>query len=290
MDFVTICFTKDLPQMAIQAASMDRYLRKFPVDNIFVVINDLDFDSCQTYFNKNVRHKYGELQSKVNLIDGSKLLRLSYGYLDQMKLKILIAQLCNSSDYCILDTKNYLIKEWLLEKVYKEGKFISTVEPVYPAMYKSFEYFNLDITEYTVFENITPYFTPTKISKLLTETALSPWGITSDQYNYLEFYLMQAAMIYHGIDTKDYYFNHTAWRTGIWPVNYQNFTYTSFINTLFSNNPKEVIVLGIHREVFAKLDDNVLSKQQKIWNAHRIATYEESKKIIEELRTLNPNC
>ena len=287
MDFVTICFNKDIPQMSIQAASMNIFLRNFPVDNIFVIVNELDFVSCKNYFEDNVRHKYGELRNKVHLIDGNSLLKLSYGHLDQMKLKILSAQLCSSSEYCILDTKNYLINEWKIENVFKENKFISTIEYHNSSMNKSFELFGIDVTQQITIANVTPYFAPTSISKLLTKIALKEWGTAPTRHEYLEFYLMQAAMLHHGIDINDYYFNDNIWRTGIWHSNLLKFTEEDTWTNIFNN--KRILVSGIHRIIFSLMDDTVQNQQQKLWDDRKIATYEESQKIINEMRILNPN-
>jgi len=291
MNFVTVCYSKDLPQMIIQAASMGLYLQNFHVTRIIVIINDLKYNECADYFEKNVRHKYGRFQNIVELIDASSLLDLSYGYTDQMKLKILVSKLVNTDYYCILDSKNYLIHPWTLNDVYKNGKYIAKfLKETDESVVQSFKFFNINEIKHRIIENITPYFASTEICKFLIPMALEPWGKQPDHFVYLEFFLMQAAMIHFGKTIEDYYFEDITWRCGIWMNNEKYFNSDNYIKNLCNienNKKRKILVSSIHREVFTVISNDLIEKQKLIWQTYNLATYDESTRIINEIKKLN---
>jgi hypothetical protein len=145
MDFVTVCFNKDLPQLKLQAVSMSKFLNDFPVGNIFIVVNDENFEYCQTYIQNNVLPYYRQLREQVKIINGDLLVNSMFRYFNQMLLKLLAANLVESQHYCILDAKTFLLAPWSNEDIYHDGKLIIGHQPISPEWLvgyrKCFEYF-----------------------------------------------------------------------------------------------------------------------------------------------------
>lgn len=287
MDFVTICFWDDLPQMKIQARSMDLFLKRFPIDRIIVVVND-SYQKCLAYFEQQVRSFYGDLSHRVELVDGSSLLELYHGYDNQMQLKIMSSKLVTSYDYVMLDAKNYLVKEWHLSDIQHDGKFISNFMQYEQdrslACANSFRYFDLDFNECDRIETLTPYFARTDVIQSLAndERLIPTW---KDQW-LNEFYLMQAAMISRGIGIQDYYYTADLWRSTVWKEYIQYHSDAStYINNLFRPT---TLVSGIHRRVFDVMPGDVMHQQQMLWNELGIANMAESTEIIREMKILNP--
>lgn len=185
MDFVTICHWNDMPQMKIQAKSISNFLQNFPINKIKVVINDYNFDQCLTYFTNNILDNYGNFKNRVEIFNGQKILDyIDDGYMDQQRLKILISKQIETDDYCILDAKNFLIKNWSIEDIKQNDKFIGQFinETSYVAFKDSFAYYGLDQIEHKKIYSLTPFFAPTKIVQQIAEDK-----ILFEQWKYIWF-------------------------------------------------------------------------------------------------------
>jgi hypothetical protein len=290
MDFVTVCHTNDLPQMKLQARSLNKFLLDFPINQIFIIINDLNYSHCYDYIINNVLEDYGYFKQKVKIIDGNQLLKLTHGYLDQQKLKIKISQFITTPVYCILDAKDYFLTNCNIINVKNDkGKYLTTfnfTKDINVSVVNSFKHFELDASNEIRLFNRTPYFSMTNISKqIVDEDLFNKWG---DVY-LEEFSLMQAAMLRSGIKITDFYFSEHNWRSGIWEEFLESYLDpNNFITNLIMNGPRLKLVSSIHRRVFSKLPDEIIEKQIEIWTSLGLLTYNESVDLIREMKELNP--
>jgi hypothetical protein len=281
MDFVTVCFDDDLPQLKLQASSMSVFLKNFPVDTIWLCINSNQFEQCNQYI-QQVMPYYGWLKSKVKIINGQQLDPTGKdGYTNQMQLKILIAKLISTDWYCILDAKNFLTAEWTLDHIVVDNKYISVYKDKnftddIECVERSFDYLNQNKNT-TLIESLTPFFIKTQISKELSKNQqlFDDWNTVWPA----EFYLMQAQYIQKGCNIEDIYFDKKMWRNGIW------FKCNDLTEHYFAS---EFICFGIHRKAFATLSPHVIEQLKQLCQELKIYNPTELEIIINEMIRLNP--
>jgi hypothetical protein len=303
MDFVTVCFHNDLPQMKLQARSLDKFLHNFPVGQILIIVND-DFALSKDYLETQVLLHYGSLKNKVKIINGHDVVVPHHDkYFNQMLLKIMAVNYVNDEHYCILDAKNFLVKEWQYTDVYDTQKRLRARYSQLQSQWeqgcrKSFEFFNLNYSDYQKVLQHTPFFAHTNIVKKLANL---PNFISSFKKDMLvEFPMIQAATIaeygsfesayWIADDGKDFKLRYTSC---IWPID------CNMINVdkgLFENKiewqllyPKgKVLSSGIHRNCFNLLSKTNEEKLILIWEQLGISNQIQSKEIIDEMKLLNP--
>jgi hypothetical protein len=323
-----------MPQLKLQARSMAIFLKQFPISNILVVVNDVDFEHCENYFYKNVIDKYEWLGDRVKLIDGISLffnfdknryielskqkifyrhlthnmennnkfddtlriLNILDGWITQQKIKIKISNLVKTKDYCILDCKNFLTTYWKTEDIINsEGKFKTTFKTLNPKLnnIESFNEFGLDASEHTRVRCSTPYFAPTAIVQKLSlnDKIFEKWS--RHKNNFVEFSLIQAAMIADNIMIEDYYFHceQDHWQFGILPedISYleaSDKNFTDIIHQTYEKN--KILVAGLHRKIFSNLSNDLEVKLLKMSAELDILDSKELSELFREMKDLNP--
>ena len=286
IDFVTVCYIKDLPQLIIQARSF-KFLNNIPINKIFVVINGY-FEYCQLYFDKYVRKEYGELD--VVLVDGNKLiptLKLCKGYHNQQKLKLLAAKLAETEDICILDAKNFFTRNWHPNDIWDEqGRIkISLTDTPYSswetASEKSFTLFGLNYknSPYHLLQQ-TPFFIK---STLLEELSTYPNLLDSWDAQYAEFLLINAFLVKKKITLSDMFFqNDEIINKTIWP---HELTEDLELYDYLDNH--RVISMGIHRKCFLMGTETFLNSLIYVWAKLGLSNRLESLEIVNQMKKFN---
>jgi hypothetical protein len=117
---VTVTCLRDLPQLHLQAQSISLYLDKeCPV---FIVVNEHELVQWSEYFDKHIRQYYANHKLTIFTRDDfnkewaywlpSKTNPWATGWEIQQILKLAISTKLNCDYFLILDTQNFLIREW----------------------------------------------------------------------------------------------------------------------------------------------------------------------------------
>lgn len=286
IDFVTVCYIKDLPQMIIQARSF-KFLNAIPINKIFIVINGY-FEYCQLYFDKYIRQEYGDLD--IVLIDGNTLiqtLKLCKGYHNQQKLKLLAASLAETDDICILDAKNFFTKEWQPDDIWDDqGRLKITLSDkpydTWETISKnSFALFDLDYKKAPFHLNQqTPFFIK---SSLLEELSSYPNLLDKWDAQYAEFLLINAFLIKKNIQLSDIFFQtDTGYNKTIWP--HELTDQTELYDYL---EDKRLLSMGVHRKCFLMSTERFLNSLIFIWANLGLSNRLESIEIINQMKKFN---
>lgn len=136
---VTITCNRDLPMLDLQAQSIHQYLDK--ACPVYIVVNE---DDCAHWFKEFEQYKKYYQNHKLTVITKQDFLKdwkhwipneknpWAVGWEIQQVLKIAVAKLIDSKQFLVLDTQNFLIKEWspsqygyINEKIpARAGKFV----------------------------------------------------------------------------------------------------------------------------------------------------------------------
>jgi len=299
MDFVTVCFEKDLPQMTLQARSMDRFLSNFPVDNIIVVLND---SSGMQYLRDTVLPNYGNLKHKVLLLNHNDVVERitpcgfckrknkNCGYCYQQLLKLSATKYGKSDSVAILDAKIWLTKEWQTKDVFDNDKLRVSYETTNNDHWKnhrlnSWKYFNLEYRETPIVVNLAPFFLHKDIADILANdnNLLEYWNSNPSA----EFFLIEAATIkkYHALEEK-YWFSDTFVRS-IWPFNFDQLDMDEYLK-YFIDPQDRTLCSGLHRLCYNRLSNKNIQELIKHYEDLQLLTAEETVDLITQMRALNP--
>jgi hypothetical protein len=309
MDFATICYFNELPQMKIQARSMDVFLENFPVGNIFVIVQDPDFDKCNDYFEKNVKKYYGKLIDKVRVINSDSLSKINDDnkteqekrYYNHMLLKMMIVRYVESQHYVTLDAKTILTSPWLIDDVLKDGRLITSTD-VEPDDFwrnhvdRAFKAFNLDYTKYQSVNVLTPIFAHTCIVKSLVRRIDIMQKFK--RYELEAFTLTQAATIDKFGSFEVAYFNGEhydtipekykfRWKRCLRPELCDELNQNKNLRNLLNTHGK-MLGLNVHRKSISKLSEHNLNEIANILSELKIFDHSQTEEILEELKVLNP--
>lgn len=296
MDFVTVCYINDLPQLKIQARSLDKFLKNFPVERIIVVVNGY-FEICQCYFDQHIRQCYGSFANRVELISANNMipkLMLNDSYFNQMRLKVLIGRECTAKNICLLDAKNFLVNEWLTEDVFRDDKIRGTIDefgahPNWKHHAKqSFEIFGLDESKYPVFSPHTPFFVETDLLRFICNTPnlLEEWK--SKQL--VEFLLITAALFQRdGTLENTYWTDKSIWTKSLWPeelgICYDK-SAEEVIEYIFQDTNK-LLSAGLHRKCAVLAPQHILDAFAILWERLDLSSRKESAEIIGQIKRNN---
>jgi len=296
MDFVTVCYINDLPQLKIQARSIDKFLKNFPVERIIVIVNGY-FEICESYFEQHIRHFYGSMSHKVELISAHHFIPgmiLSESYFNQMRLKILVGLESTATHVCLLDAKNFLTAEWVVEDVYRDGKVRCTIDQTgaHPNWKEnareSFEIFGLDESQYPVISPHTPFFVETNLLRSICNrpNLLDTWK--SKQL--VEFLLITAALFERDQTLENSYWTDGAiWTKSMWPGElgiYHTKNVEEIIEYIFLNSRK-LLSAGLHRKCVVLAAPHILNAFITLWERLELTTREESENIIAQMKRNN---
>ena len=302
MDFVTVCFKNDLPQMSLQAASMDRFLKNFPVGKIIVILNE-DTNEARSYFHERVMPLYGHLIEQVILINHTamtdhkilpcphcKIRNRSCTYCYQQHLKLLGSRLVSSDFYCILDAKNWLTRDWKTRDIQDDqGRLRISYDPGIDIQWKehrknSLAYYGFDDTEHTPVCGLTPFFVHTDIALSIVndQILIELW----DRTPMTEFYLIEAAVLKkHGTVSAAYWKSRT-FMNSIWPFTMEQLDMDAMIGE-FIEPKQQTLVSGLHRRCYAMLTDK--NRSDLIANYARLGLLDQQKTqdLIDQMIALN---
>lgn len=136
LDIVTVTCSRDLPQMALQAHSIDIFVKKSITHYIF--IEDYKFDEEHWLNTLSLHYNRHSLKIYHGLLE--KDLMTGDGWSRQQLLKLFAAKYVDKN-YLILDSKNLFIKDTNLNYEITEGTWIrNTHDNVYSDL-KPFYYF-----------------------------------------------------------------------------------------------------------------------------------------------------
>jgi len=306
MDFVTVCFCKDLPQMKLQAASMDRFLQAFDVGRILVIVNDDDAAGCMDYLRSQVLPLYGRLQDRVEMLDGDQLLEppdrnmRAYRYFNQMLLKLVAADLCDDPHYCILDAKNWLAADWYEENVWdRRGRLRAKVRSLQEQWQdnceRSFAYVGLDHRNHRLLAQHTGFFAHTDVVRWLLRHPNFQQQFRRQAL--VEFPLIQAATIRQRGSWEEAYWvadddsKQTFWSrycTCIWPLDCKERDQQDDLEWYLLWTRDKILTTGVHRDCFSILSQRNLDLLKSWWVGWQLTDAEGADQIIAEMQQLNP--
>ena len=281
MDFVTICFEKDWPQLRLQAASMRKHLRNFPLDRIKIIING------DLLYRTDLERYYGELWPRVDIIMGKELVDdpvvpcpwckthcPKCGYCNQQLLKIRAALACTADSYCILDAKNWLIRDWAATD--RLPLFRGHIDEAQWGEHRlnSWQLFDLIPPSTSTIAQNTPCFLPTKLMQELAEDhRLAQW----QDLPMAEFFIIDAWL--HLKDSLGIYeTKHTGPSIGIWPGWVDKFC---DMTDLWKGNQ---LCAGIHRDSFGMLSDDQITQFVK----YAASYIDDPDRLVDDMISLNP--
>jgi hypothetical protein len=293
MDFVTICFIEDLPQLKLQASSMNLYLKDFPVDRIIVVVNGW-FNKCRNYLEEQVRPCYGRLADKVEIIPSTDLIKpmpIADGYYSQQLIKLLISNHLTAEDYCMLDAKNFLTREWKINDIYQGNKLpfrhFDLLGGWEEHCKNSFAYYGLDYKEHEWARLLTPFFAPVSVVRCIAnDTNLIEFTKSG---LFTEFFMMQAYIIkHHGSVEHFYHICKDDFIGGIWNMDVEHVNQNNVARKFMLEKGPDVICSGIHRKAFSHLSNTSLDTVKNVWADIGLVSLDQATNIIDEMIRLNP--
>ena len=117
---ITVSCIRDLPMLELQGQSIFNFLDK--TCPVYIVVNEDETDNWFDYFNKNVRHYYQNhnltIFTKQEFVSNwaqwipHQLNPWAVGWETQQVLKLLVSLKIRTPQYLILDSQNFLIKDW----------------------------------------------------------------------------------------------------------------------------------------------------------------------------------
>jgi hypothetical protein len=120
---ITVTCVRDLPLLDLQAQSIFHYLdRNMPV---YLIVNEEDPTEWFTFFDQHLRHYYqnhtltvltrNNFKGAWNTWIASNINPWAVGWETQQVLKLVVAEYIKEPQYLILDSQNFLIREWSTE-------------------------------------------------------------------------------------------------------------------------------------------------------------------------------
>lgn len=306
MDFITICFEKDLPQMLLQAKSMSLFLKEFPVEKIIVVLNA---DHGLNYISNEILPAYGHLKSKVSIITASRLVKDIISpcafcknkkitenkvctYCHQQLLKILATGHCLSDTICILDAKIWFTRPWKIEDVFDSAHKLrlcyDTNKNTHWEKHRrnSWKYFELEYKEQPAVVNIAPFFLTKEIADFIVNKSdlVSHWNNTP----MAEFYLIEAATVKKSGSLENCYWPSKSFSRTIWPFLFDQLDMDQLLDYFISPN-EEFICSGLHRLSYQKLTEKNIIDLVKNYTDLNLLTEQETRSLISKMIELNAN-
>ena len=302
MDFVTVCFKNDLPQMSLQAASMDKFLRDFPVDRIIVILNE-DTDAARSYFHDKVWPLYGHLIERVVLVNHTgmadhKILPCPHckkrnpgcTYCYQQHLKLLGSRLVSSDFYCILDAKNWLTRTWTMKDIQDDrGRLRITYDPGIDPNWRghrrdSLSYFGFDDEQHPPICNLTPFFVYTDIARgIVDDSALiQRWSETP----MTEFYLLEGAILKKHGSVDAAYWKSPTFMTSIWPFTIEQLDMDTMMSE-FIEPKRETLCSGMHRNCYRMLTERNIRELVDNYVRLNLLDEQQTLALIDEMKILN---
>lgn len=181
---VTITCARDLHLLELQAQSIQQHL----VDShdVYIVVNESDTTAWFEYFDQNIKHYYkqhnliiicrDEFDVPWALWTNGKVNNWSSGWVTQQILKLIVANKIPQTAYLVLDSQNFLIKEFdtvLEDKIpYRPGIF-SMPKTTWDGYAKLFGIGNLEPSD-DVMSICTPIYLDTGLVNSLIENFLGP--------------------------------------------------------------------------------------------------------------------
>lgn len=303
MDFVTVCFKDDLPQMRLQAASLHRYLQRFPVGQIIVILND-DSDDSKLYFQDQILPYYKGMIDKVRLVYHHELAdrrilpcpyckrkNASCTYCYQQYLKLLGSKLVSSDFYCILDAKNWITREWRMKDVQDDnGRLRISYDPGIDEQWKehrknSLSYYGYDDQNHPPICGLTPFFVLTEIARSIVDDQelIDHW----DNTPMTEFYLIEGAVLNRFGSVDAAYWKSRTFMSSLWPFIFEQLDMETMLKE-FIGSKQEMLCSGMHRRCYSILSPKNIEELIEDHSSKNLLDRNETLALIDEMRRLNP--
>lgn len=117
---ITVTCVRDLPLLDLQAQSIGQYLDKNMA--VYLIVNEEDPTEWFKFFNNHIKHHYqnhtltiltrNDFKGAWNTWINSNINPWAVGWETQQVLKLIIAEHIKEPQYLILDSQNFLIREW----------------------------------------------------------------------------------------------------------------------------------------------------------------------------------
>ncbi|WP_146202044.1 DUF6492 family protein [Teichococcus aestuarii] len=265
--FVSIVYDEEAALLGLQAASLSKFFYDKDISSIIVIVNQENFESFSKKFYSKTIFYYGNLLSKVTLLDAGCLFPYGAGkydrnpgYYKQQICKLYAAKIVKDDHYICLDAKNFFVAP-----ASAEDFFYNSIPNSYFELYKSDppSIQRMGSAEYSKFfgiadlENHEPgmaIMTPFAFHKdivldLIKFFELAGNPIESKFSSFTrrsEFLLYFTYMRYKKIDfSSRYCVTRTPLSKTFWPD--QNFSRRSFFNSIKSMNEKNQKIVGLHK-------------------------------------------
>ena len=219
---VTVTCVRDLSLLELQAQSLDRYLEDN--SNIILIVNEIDPADWQFYFDKKIKDFYKRHILKIFYLKdfqvdwgvdfGNEAVN---GWLRQQILKLIISKKIETESYFVLDSQNFLIKNWSFKSKLKNGKIPYKSNPMTWAGESFKNYCGLlgispEIDEMPLSISTPIYFNTDLVKKLIDlkngEREFSRWFFEFSSAK-SEFALYYAWLKFNGGIEKYHYMLHT---------------------------------------------------------------------------------
>lgn len=181
MDLVTICFSKELLFLKLQARSIDKFAPSELVDNYYIVINEQNPEVCERFIIDEIQPSLTWLASRVVLLSCKDFgfNTSQSGWRSQQAIKLLVSNYIKSTYYLMLDAKNHFVRNVFISDFFStEGKPRARLKMLKDSdkqkkwLANSYSFFGLKLPlgEIASGVTITPYVLVTSVVRELVET------------------------------------------------------------------------------------------------------------------------
>lgn len=299
MDFITVCFERDYPQMLLQARSMSRFLADFPVDRIIIILNG---NEGMDYLKNTVLDAYGDLKSHVVIAHHSEICEANIlpcdhckrenpgcTYCYQQLCKISASKLATSDKICVLDAKNWINRPWKLDEIEdKDGRMKLVLDSSGGTDWiehrkNSWEYYGLTVPERFPVVMLTPFFAYKDVMQSIAydKNLIGIWN----KIQMGEFFLIEAATRKLKGSVLSVYWFGTSMTSTVWQFCFENDKLRKHIKNRIS--PNYALATGMHRFCYKLLNDDEINLLCESYTSLGLMTYEESIDLINWMKLLN---
>ncbi|AQT06194.1 DUF6492 family protein [Acetobacter persici] len=271
LDFVTICFSGEFPNLLLQARSLAKYANDLIKDWTIVINSEIDVVEREKVFlslqkelnNSNFNTFWIERKDIINIG-----LPEMHGSRSQQILKIVIANYIEDKFYVLLDAKNHAIRPLKKEFFVRDDKAVVHREeyeawnPFCQWFSKAFQLVGLPQERqlYQKYQSTTPYVMETKIVRECMNNELinssKPWyyfvSLMGDQDDSITEFSLYGAMLEHfHVNSIRTLRNYVTLFAG-YPSDHKHIM--SFIGKMKDEHIK---FFGIHRSARLNMDENI---------------------------------
>ena len=282
IDFVTICYFKEIHLLKLQARSFAKMVDPGIVGKIFVIANGPSAEFVVDYFTREIAGEYGPLSERVILLHhrqvAPEMPDWGHGWRTQQVLKLCIARHVEQKFYVVMDSKNQFVRHVdLSHLISDEGRprawTASYRQNSEEHMRASFGYFDIDPEPYidSLFPSITPIILEktvvTRMVDYISDKESMPFEIffvMMPARNLTEFLLYYAYILKLGINIKEYYATSQKFMVTLFldKVSCDN----RFQSVMFEASRDDIFAFGVHAVAMAALTPHQVEVISKFWH------------------------